>query len=153
MREQITTPEALYAVTGWRHARWFEPHAAMPTDVFVRLPGGTGTNPLMAICSTCGEVLLPNTFSAHPDALARAKAEALREHRRRVARFMPAGLVDRATVLADLDHYADRIDPTEAPVTDHDFLPVAGHPDDNECTYRNDGTDLTYCGEPKEAHR
>jgi hypothetical protein len=36
-------------------------------------------------------------------------AEALRSHRRRVARFMPAGLVDRATVLADLDDYADRI--------------------------------------------
>lgn len=37
------------------------------------------------------------------------KAEALREHRRRVVRFMPAGLVNRATVLADLDDYADRL--------------------------------------------
>lgn len=32
-------------------------------------------------------------------------------------------------------------------ITDHDFLPVAGHPDDYECTYRADGTDATYCGE------
>jgi len=34
----------------------------------------------------------------------------------------------------------------------HDFLPVAGHPDDDECTYRADGTDDTYCGEPESAH-
>lgn len=37
-------------------------------------------------------------------------------------------------------------------ITDHPFLPVNGHPDDNECTYRADGTDYTYCGEPKETH-
>ena len=35
---------------------------------------------------------------------------------------------------------------------DHDFLPVLGHPDDDECTYRSDGTDDTYCGLPEEAH-
>jgi hypothetical protein len=29
---------------------------------------------------------------------------------------------------------------------DHDFRPVAGHPDDDECTHRSDGTDATYCG-------
>ena len=40
---------------------------------------------------------------------ATVKAEALREHRRRVARFTPPGLVDRATVLADLDDYAYRL--------------------------------------------
>lgn len=34
----------------------------------------------------------------------------------------------------------------------HDFLGVAGHPDDDECTYRADGTDATYCGEPRAAH-
>lgn len=33
---------------------------------------------------------------------------ALRDHRRRVERFMPPGLVNRAGVLADLDDYADR---------------------------------------------
>lgn len=38
-------------------------------------------------------------------------------------------------------------------IDDHDYLPVAGHPDDDECTHRADGTDLTYCGEPREAHR
>ncbi len=37
-------------------------------------------------------------------------------------------------------------------VTDHAYLPVAGHPDDDECTYRSDGTDATYCGEPEEMH-
>lgn len=35
---------------------------------------------------------------------------------------------------------------------DHDFLPVNGHPDDDECTHRADGTDATYCGEPRAAH-
>lgn len=34
----------------------------------------------------------------------------------------------------------------------HEFLPVNGHPDDDECTYRTDGTDDTYCGEPGAAH-
>lgn len=41
---------------------------------------------------------------------------------------------------------------SETLITDHGFLPVAGHPDDNECTYRSDGTDATYCGEPEESH-
>ena len=41
---------------------------------------------------------------------AKWQAEALRAHRRRVFRFMPSGLVDRATVLADLDDYATRLE-------------------------------------------
>lgn len=40
--------------------------------------------------------------------IAKVKADALREHRRRVTRFMPPGLVNRATVLADLEDYASR---------------------------------------------
>jgi hypothetical protein len=35
----------------------------------------------------------------------------------------------------------------------HPFQPVAGHPDDNECTFREDGTDSTYCGLPGGRHR
>lgn len=34
----------------------------------------------------------------------------------------------------------------------HEFLPVNGHPDDDECTFRADGTDDTYCGATKAAH-
>lgn len=34
----------------------------------------------------------------------------------------------------------------------HEFVGVAGHPDDDECTYRADGTDLTYCGLTKAEH-
>lgn len=34
----------------------------------------------------------------------------------------------------------------------HDFQPVEGHPDDDECTHRADGTDATYCGEPRDRH-
>jgi hypothetical protein len=34
----------------------------------------------------------------------------------------------------------------------HEFKPVMGHPDDDECTFRSDGTDLTYCGEPRSSH-
>lgn len=37
-------------------------------------------------------------------------------------------------------------------VADHDFQPVAGHPDDDECTYRSDGTDATYCGRTQAWH-
>lgn len=39
-----------------------------------------------------------------------------------------------------------------APITSHDFLPVRGHPDDDECTHRSDGTDATYCGETRDRH-
>lgn len=35
---------------------------------------------------------------------------------------------------------------------DHEFLPVASHPDDDECTYRADGTDATYCGRTRADH-
>ena len=35
---------------------------------------------------------------------------------------------------------------------DHEFLPVAGHPDDDECTHREDGTDATYCGRARAEH-
>lgn len=35
---------------------------------------------------------------------------------------------------------------------DHDFVPVEGHPDDDECTHRADGTDATYCGLPEREH-
>jgi len=34
----------------------------------------------------------------------------------------------------------------------HHFLGVAGHPDDDECTYRSDGTDETYCGSSEQYH-
>lgn len=40
----------------------------------------------------------------------------------------------------------------EDDMKDHDFLPVAGHPDDDECTHRSDGTDATYCGDKRAAH-
>lgn len=44
-----------------------------------------------------------------------------------------------------------RLQPRRA-VIDHDFRPVAGHPDDDECTYRSDGTDATYCGLTRDEH-
>lgn len=56
-------------VTRWGHARWFDPHPPVPVNVWVRPDGGTGTNPLMAECSTCHEVLLPVTFAATGDDL------------------------------------------------------------------------------------
>ena len=37
-------------------------------------------------------------------------------------------------------------------ISDHVFAGVYGHPDDDECTHRSDGTDATYCGEPLLAH-
>jgi hypothetical protein len=35
---------------------------------------------------------------------------------------------------------------------DHEFRSVNGLPDDDECTYRSDGTDATYCGRPARDH-
>lgn len=35
----------------------------------------------------------------------------------------------------------------------HAFTPVRGHPDDDECTFRRDGTDKTYCGRPEYQHK
>lgn len=34
----------------------------------------------------------------------------------------------------------------------HHFIGVRNHPDDDECTFREDGTNATYCGEPEAAH-
>lgn len=34
----------------------------------------------------------------------------------------------------------------------HAFLPVDGHPEDDECTHRDDGTDETYCGLAERDH-
>lgn len=44
---------------------------------------------------------------------------------------------------------------TPAPIekiTDHAYWPVNGNVDD-ECAHRADGTDLSYCGEPRDMHR
>lgn len=48
--------------------------------------------------------------------------------------------------------YDDRPEGIEKIVLDHGFVGVAGHPDDDECTDRWDGTDATYCGRPEAAH-
>lgn len=42
--------------------------------------------------------------------------------------------------------------PEFAHMAEHEFRPVAGHPDDDECTHRSDGTDATYCGHPRVWH-
>lgn len=40
----------------------------------------------------------------------------------------------------------------EHPGLEHGFIGVAGHADDDECTFREDGTDATYCGLPAWRH-
>jgi hypothetical protein len=89
-------------------------------------------------------------------------AEAAERYARAELAALRAALVKHREMLKRLpidamsDLTISRIDrlltPAPERVTDHDFLPVAGHPDDDECTYRSDGTDLTYCGEPQSAH-
>lgn len=37
-------------------------------------------------------------------------------------------------------------------ITDHAFQFVNGHYDDDECTFRSDGTNNTYCGAPEFRH-
>ena len=41
---------------------------------------------------------------------------------------------------------------TGHPPLGHEFWGVAGHPDDDECTHREDGTDATYCGLTADEH-
>lgn len=60
---------------------------------------------------------------------------------------MPVGSIHKAIpflarhgIVVDEYGYVHRSGPN------HEFLPVAEHPDDDECTYRSDGTDATYCG-------
>ena len=43
--------------------------------------------------------------------------------------------------------------PSPEPETGHEFVGVNGHPDDDECTYRVDGTDDTYCGRTAAEHQ
>lgn len=38
-------------------------------------------------------------------------------------------------------------------IRSHPFQGVRGHPDDDECTFRRDGTDATYCGRPEHEHK
>ena len=40
--------------------------------------------------------------------------------------------------------------PPQLEMSDHLFRPVAGHPDDDECTYTDGGV---YCGAPEAAHK
>jgi len=47
---------------------------------------------------------------------------------------------------------SEQTDPLAQLILDHPFKPVAGHPDDDECTFRSDGTDDTYCGQPEHRH-
>lgn len=49
-------------------------------------------------------------------------------------------------------HERDAATPDADDASEHDFLPVAGHPDDDECTHRADGTDATYCGRTRAEH-
>lgn len=71
------------------------------------LPTKRPTDQALTVSKVIADAILA-LFAAQPT-VEQVKAGALREHRRRVVRFMPAGLVNRATVLADLDDYADRL--------------------------------------------
>ena len=65
-----------YRVARWRHTRWFEPHPARPTDVYLRPEGGVGAHALYAGCRDCDGALLPETFEpVPPDAAALPSVE------------------------------------------------------------------------------
>ena len=68
---------------------------------------------------------------------------------------MPVGSIHKAIpflarhgIVVDMYGYIHRA--KSAP--NHDFSPVAEHADDDECTYRSDGTDATYCGLTEAEH-
>lgn len=77
--------------------------------VFTDIEGGVwmidSRNPATGACW----MLSPETVRMSAEHVLR-KWETLREHARRVKRIMPPGLVNRATVLADLEDYAGRYD-------------------------------------------
>ena len=58
---------------------------------------------------------------------------------------------ERDQLRAEVDRLRAALDDRKI-ITDHFFQPVAGHPDDDECTYRSDGSDETYCGQPESDH-
>lgn len=64
--DKAVTLATAYRVARWQHTRWFEPHPARPTDVYLRPEGGTGAHALYARCRDCAEVLLPETFESIP---------------------------------------------------------------------------------------
>ena len=53
---------------------------------------------------------------------------------------------------SDRPAMSEQTDPLAQLILDHPFKPVAGHTDDDECTFRSDGTDDTYCGQPEHRH-
>ena len=92
----------------WTVPAGAEPARVLPSREEIRaLFHSTHSDTCTGWCETQTERALA-LFADQPT-VEQVKAEALREHRRRVVRFMPAGLVNRATVLADLDDYADRL--------------------------------------------
>jgi hypothetical protein len=98
--------------------------------------------------------LLHGITEADPDASRRREwVAALRWLSRQVARQSDAS--DWVAELADQIE-SGALTPWAQPVTalpaKHSFVPVAGHPDDDECTHRSDGTDGTYCGRPEVEH-
>lgn len=86
----------------------------------------------------------------------RSRARALEAHQKIEDALLSVALDDSSPAsVVRMDTLAttlQRLKPTEQALG-HDFLPVNGHPDDDECTHRADGTDATYCGEPKAAHQ
>lgn len=50
------------------------------------------------------------------------------------------------------DKHARVMTDGEMKITDHIYQGVMGHPDDDECTHRADGTDETYCGRSRHQH-
>jgi len=74
-------------------------------EIYKRMPYGVGGASVMLLADQMAR-------SALARVLPEIQAQALRDHRRRVARFYPAALVSKATVLADLDDYAARLTTT-----------------------------------------
>jgi len=110
----------------------------------------------MPVCRPCEEAVWRETMADLCHERARAeKAEAERD----AAREALARVADEHERVAEGLKACWRVDMREAQrarslayAQTHDFLPVAGHPDDDECTYRSDGTDKTYCGSSAADH-
>lgn len=104
-------------------------------------------------CYGCSKRFHPEDFNDH---IAELIAEAAEQHYRpRVEELGRAMAVLSNTVHELQERQSGLTQPAADPRSfgpDHDFLPVRGHPDDDECTYRVDGTDATYCGMSRASH-
>lgn len=105
------------------------------------------------VASLPREVDLPRALDLLARIVALANISAIDGEDGFVASYdMPVGPIHAAIPFLASHGIVATIDGRVLKTPGHDFLPVAGHPDDDECSHRSDGTDATYCGLTRDEH-